>query len=355
MRITVIGAGPAGSVAAILLARRGACVTLVEQSTFPRDKVCGECVSSVGLAVLARHGLFDALQTVGVTLTHTRLVGADQLTTTQLPKEMLGITRRAMDVILLQSARDAGVMILQPARVEAIDAKSVAVRMLSDNRTTTLASDYVVVADGRGTGLGNRPPLTGDMGIKCHYESIAAPAHTITLYSTNGTYGGVAPVEGERWNVAFSVPAERLKHAGGDVGRVFEEMIRANPVMSREFSGARRTGEWLAAPLPRYGVRRDWPQNVIPVGNAAAAIEPIGGEGMGMAIASAELCAQAICDDDVAGLRARYESLWGSRVWSCRAGAVAMSNRYASDFLVGLSELPSVARMGFGLVGKFSK
>jgi len=51
---TVIGAGPAGSTAAMLLARAGWSVTLVEQHRFPRDKVCGECLSALGIDVLTR-------------------------------------------------------------------------------------------------------------------------------------------------------------------------------------------------------------------------------------------------------------------------------------------------------------
>ena len=57
--VTIIGAGPAGSTAAILLARAGWDVTLVEQSRFPRDKVCGECLSALGFDVLERLGLVD--------------------------------------------------------------------------------------------------------------------------------------------------------------------------------------------------------------------------------------------------------------------------------------------------------
>src|SRR5262245_33483446 len=55
----IIGAGPAGTVAGIILARGGWRVTLVEQHRFPRDKVCGECLSALGIDVLARLGSKD--------------------------------------------------------------------------------------------------------------------------------------------------------------------------------------------------------------------------------------------------------------------------------------------------------
>ena len=61
----IIGAGPAGSMAALLLARAGLPVTLVEQSQFPRDKVCGECISADGWDVLDRAGLTGELIDAG--------------------------------------------------------------------------------------------------------------------------------------------------------------------------------------------------------------------------------------------------------------------------------------------------
>jgi flavin-dependent dehydrogenase len=112
-------------------------------------------------------------------------------------------------------------------------------------------------------------------------------------------------------------------------------------------------GEWLAAPLPRYRVRTDWPTNVIPVGNAAAAIEPIGGEGMGLAMRSAELAAEAITGGGRAGLANRYRTLWRVRAPACRAAAVALSSPRVSDGVLSmLTAAPSLMTLGMRAVGK---
>src|SRR5882724_12300454 len=72
--VTIIGAGPAGSAAALMLARRGWSVTLIEQHRFPRDKVCGECLSALGIEVATRLGFATALKNLGaVELTRTIL------------------------------------------------------------------------------------------------------------------------------------------------------------------------------------------------------------------------------------------------------------------------------------------
>src|SRR5204863_150519 len=79
---------------------------------------------------------------------------------------------------------------------------------------------------------------------------------------------------------------------------------------------------WLASPLPRFAVRRHWPQNVIPLGNAAAALEPIGGEGMGLALRSAEVVAEGLLMGwPVEAMVKRLPSLWRARALACRAAA----------------------------------
>src|SRR5580765_3430038 len=96
-KIGVIGAGPAGCTAAILLARSGFQVTLVEQHRFPRDKVCGECVSALGIDVLERLGLARDVQRLGARrLTRSSIHCSDgQSAELQLPRPMWGISRLA--------------------------------------------------------------------------------------------------------------------------------------------------------------------------------------------------------------------------------------------------------------------
>ena len=121
-------------------------------------------------------------------------------------------------------------------------------------------------------------------GLKRISLDVAAPPGTIGLFGVRGHYGGVAPIEGGRFNAAFSIPAANLDSAAGDLDRLFEGMVQENRCLPASSCGRRRIGPWLAAPLPRFPVADHWPPRVIPLGNAAAALEPIGGEGMGLAL-----------------------------------------------------------------------
>src|SRR4028118_599181 len=104
---TVIGGGPAGSAAAVLRARAGWAVTLVEQHRFPRDKVCGECVSALGFDVLTRLGLRESFLSLGaISLAFSTLhAPSGGLARLALPRPMYGLSRRAMDPLLLDAAR----------------------------------------------------------------------------------------------------------------------------------------------------------------------------------------------------------------------------------------------------------
>ncbi|WP_428938684.1 NAD(P)/FAD-dependent oxidoreductase [Fontivita pretiosa] len=324
--VAVIGAGPAGSVSALLLARSGIDVTLIEQHRFPRDKVCGECLSTLGIDVLSRLRLLADLQHLAPrSLRRVMLFPPDARSIElALPRPMLGVSRRALDHLLLQAARDAGARIVQPARCESL--KPLRLRTLDDNRTKTLHADLIVLANGRG-----QP--SGDFGVKAHFIGVNAPPDTIALFGVQGHYGGIAPIEADRWNLAFSVPAARIRHFAHNYDRLLQTIMLENRHLGRWMSGARRTSDWLVSPLPRSAVRDDWSDRVIPVGNAAAAIEPIGGEGIGLAMRSAELAAgnilAAVQGDhrvDVQQLRSEYRKLWGWRGPVCRGAAIAISN-----------------------------
>src|SRR5204863_4873107 len=97
-----------------------------------------------------------------------------------------------------------------------------------------------------------------------------------------------------------------------------------------------------------------WPEGVIPIGNAAAALEPIGGEGMGLAMRSAEIVAEELLntagDYDAARLRRRMKALWEVRRFTCRAGGMMLSSPRVAKLMTRVARpLGSVA---LRLVGK---
>jgi flavin-dependent dehydrogenase len=343
----IIGAGPAGSLAALLLARAGWSATLVEQHRFPRDKVCGECLSALGIEVLRRHGLLSGILARGAVALHRAILHSSDgsSATIELPRQMLGVSRQQLDDYLLSKARSAGITVLHPARCEAIDvndqAAKLSIRDLESNRLMTLSTPWAIIADGKGTLARRASTATGDFGIKSHWQDVDSPRDCIELFGCRGCYGGLAPIEEGRWNAAFSAPAGRLYEHKGNLDVLFAEFMQENPMLRRKLARATQSAPWLASPLPRFGVNVHGKRRLIPIGNAAAAIEPIGGEGMGLALRSAELAAEALVsgggiDVDTFSLRTRFKRLWRAPAMAYRAGAIVASSRRLSCAVVPL-------------------
>lgn len=360
--VTIIGAGPAGSAAAILLARWGWAVTLIEQHRFPRDKVCGECLSALGIEVLGRMGLIDEMKRLNPTVLKHAAIHTPAGVSTVVPmrRPMWGLSRHAFDQFLLDAAREAGAKILQPARCESIEpgpSVVVRVRALPSNEIRTLRAQHLIVADGKSGLFGTAPPRTNDFGIKAHFVKVDGPRDTIELFGCEGLYGGLAAIESERWNAAFSVPAWRLRRHRGNLSAVFGEIMTENPILARRLASARQNDEWLAAPLPRFSVRSAWPAGIVPVGNAAAALEPIGGEGMGLALASAEYAVALLTGAQTASgvhvLGEKYRRLWRVRRPACRVVAQVVSRpELATKLTPMLRYLPFSSQVALKLLGK---
>jgi flavin-dependent dehydrogenase len=352
-------------VAALLLARAGVRTILVEQHRFPRDKVCGECLSATGIGVLDAIGLRDRIESAARpallrrALLHPAGGGSLELS---LPRPIWGITRSALDTHLLNAV--VGVNILQPARCEAIRCTSTGVvatvRNLSNGAVEQIAVDLVILADGKAALLSPKPVATGDLGVQSHWQRVSGPIDAIELFGVEGHYGGIAPVNGGMWNVSFSVPASIVRRFAGDFDAMFGSFIAQNAALRERLRLARRSGAWHASPLPRFAVSDRWPAGMIPVGNAAAAVEPIGGEGMGLAMRSAQLAVEAILDahrcgrqPDTMALRRAYRGLWDSRRLACRAIARVLSNSSLATAAVALAHgSPALPRLAMRLIGK---
>ena len=105
----------------------------------------------------------------------------------------------------------------------------------------------------------------------------------------------------------------------------------------------------MAAPLPRFGVSSDWPSGVIPIGNAAAALEPIGGEGMGLALRSAEMAAEAILTElplraVQRKLQKQFAALWRWRSLLWRAVAMMVSRPVLCEMMVDVMNVTNAGQ-----------
>lgn len=321
----IIGGGLAGCSTALQLARRGYEVLLAEQSSYPRQKLCGEFLSPEAQSSFRRLGLLDAVHEVGASpIDRTRLTAPNGTSTEHvLPNDALGLSRFQLDHLLFQRACAAGADGRPGTRVTGVQGS------LNDGYTVEIGTDttearLVFGAYGRRTRLDRRlgrpflEQTTPYVAFKAHYAGPSAPdlQRTIELHSAPGGYCGLSPVEDDRINVCWIGRTDALQAAGGTPLAMLEENLRQNPVLDDRLQGLTRVSDQFKAvsQVPLMPKSR-FADGVCMIGDAAGMIAPLCGDGMAMALQTADLVsplASEFLDDhrSAASFRSGYEEGW---------------------------------------------
>ena len=327
----VVGAGPAGSGAAAALAQRGHRVLLVEQNWLPRHKVCGEFLSPEAQSSLAALGLYAAVGREDlIALRHAELFAPDGRSLRRpLPGAAWGLSRYTLDAALAHTAVRRGVTLSTGTTVPrtrfAQGIYTVTLRYGMHTRQVTART--VLLAAGRHSRAALNPTgapepsahrrgrLRRAVGVKRHYVELNMPPQ-VSLFLFDGGYAGINPVEGGRANVCMLVEEKFLRAAGGSVDALFDAAQTANPALADYLAGAvplLNTTRTVAA-VDTESPARPW-QGLPRLGDAAIMMPPLCGDGMAMALRSAELCvagADAYLRDrcTLAEWEAEYTSAW---------------------------------------------
>jgi flavin-dependent dehydrogenase len=280
----IVGGGPAGAASAITLARGGAMPILVERSPGERDVVCGGFLGWDAIAALKRLGLDPAA--LGARAIHRlRLVAGRRIVETELPRPAAGLSRRRLDAALLHLAEEAGAAVLRGRAVRALEGDDV---RLDDG--TEMAADALFLATGkhelrgaaRATGrrklsVGLRAALPADPALA------AALAGTVELHLYQGGYAGLLVQEDGAVNLCLSVARDRMADAAAPHA-LFEELVREAPLLGERVGTP--PGQWEAIAGVPYGWRARGGDGLYRVGDQAAVIASLAGDGIALALVS---------------------------------------------------------------------
>ncbi|HTJ26140.1 MAG TPA: NAD(P)/FAD-dependent oxidoreductase [Candidatus Limnocylindria bacterium] len=330
--VVVVGAGPAGSATALLLARAGRDVRIVERARFPRRKVCGEYLNGGTVAALDRLGLLSAVQAVSSPLRGVRLVApAVAPVALAFPGLALACAREVLDALLLDAALAAGAS-LERGRVEELlfaDGRCAGVRLRDEDGAPRERRARVVVgADGIGSvvarklGLASAPRRGGRFAIGGHYGGFTGLDEHVEMYVGGGAYFALNPLDPQRANVMVVVGKDRLARWSADVDEGVGGAAASLGRGVRSFADAVRLGPRVSVGPLAHAVRRAVAPGALLVGDAAGFLDPFTGQGIFLALTGAERAAAAIVGDahgDYARWRAR-DLAWRRRV----AAAVAL-------------------------------
>lgn len=307
--VVVAGAGPAGTVAATILARAGARVLIVDRARFPRDKLCGDSINPGTLRVLRRLDLARTIEQHGLRIDGMRVCGPSAVqVAARYPESSPGCTvlRRDLDWWLLQEAIRAGaqfedgVTVRRPRMLSshAGDARVAGVIVTSRTRGEVPVSARVTIAaDGRrstlafGLHLARHPTRPRRWAVGAYFEGGICTDRMGEMHIRPGEYVGVAPLPGQVTNVcAVGTPAS-LKHLN-DPERALRSAIGRHDALRDRIAGARlATRPVVLGPLAVES-RAAGMRGLLLAGDAAGFVDPMTGDGLQFAVRGGELAAE---------------------------------------------------------------
>lgn len=332
----VIGAGPAGSIAARQLALRGTKVLLVDKAAFPRPKVCGCCINDHALSTLRSVGLLARiLKLDAVPLRMMRL--ATPSAHADVPLEAgVCLSRGAFDQSLVEAACEVGAVFLPSTEAVVGDETHDGwdIRLGSD----AVQARVVVVAAGlRPQSI--RDPDEAEPGSRIGAGTLvdAAPdfyrRHVVHMACGAEGYVGIVQLEDGRWNIAAALDRDAVRRASGP-GSLATQVV--DQVGWPAIPGLEKS-EWRGTVTLTRHPRRVWNRRMFLVGDAAGYVEPFTGEGIAWALASGAACVpwalRAIdrWDDELGeGWARMHQRLIGDRQRLCRTASRVLRSPFWS-------------------------
>jgi flavin-dependent dehydrogenase len=308
--VIIAGAGPAGSSAAIHLARNNQRVLLVEQKKFPRAKLCGEFISPECRRHFDILGVADAMTNSDpASITETVFYSARGHHVT-IPsswfggRPALGLSRAVMDDVLLKQAQACGVEVIEGATITEpiLDnniVRGITLKINGDEQHHT--APLTIDATGRARILtrklhaGERKSKAKLIAFKAHLRNTRVASGACEIYFYRDGYGGLSSIEGDVSNLCFIISAEQVKRHHSNPDLVMRELVMKNYRAAYTLEHAQPASEWLSASWERFGRQQPSPaKGLLAIGDAAAFIDPFTGSGMLLAFESGELVANVI-------------------------------------------------------------
>lgn len=349
--VLIVGAGPAGTAAARVLAAAGRSVTVIDRAVFPRDKCCGDGLTTLALRELETLD-FDPRAVPSWTTVDAAWVRSPSGREVCLPLEGAGqfaavTPRLELDNALLEHARAAGANVLDGHGFVQVERQTDEWITFEADGIGTVRARYVIAADGmwspvrKALGVG-QPGYLGEWhGFRQYATNVTGPAKDrLYVWFEPDLLPGYAwsfPLPDGRTNVGFGLlrSGKRKVH---DMKSIWPELLQRPHIRAALGPDAQMEGRHTAWPIPaRVDSAVLTSGRVLFVGDAATATDALTGEGIGQALLTGRLAAEAIIATgglDAAATRRHYEAQVGEHLFADHRMSIVLgrvlSNEWAS-------------------------
>ncbi len=313
----IVGAGPAGAIAAMYLAKAGKNILLIDKAAFPRDKICGDAQGRKAAAILKELGIYEGytklpgqkIYGIVISSPNGKVVDLD-VEDRKNPAPGYCHKRQIFDNYLFESATKTFKVKFRVFNVMDVLVENGAVAGLvgknENSQDETLRAKLVLGCDGansivaRKFGLNKNPSEHFIVATRGYYTGVTGLNDRIEIHMIKDLIPGyfwVFPLENGEANVGLGMIVKDKVEKSVNLVEAQNKVIAENPLFKERFKNSKLQGQILAWNLPVASYHKKcYGNGFLLLGDAASLIDPLSGEGVGNAMISGRVAAQVVAE-----------------------------------------------------------
>jgi len=350
--LIIIGAGPAGSAAALYAKKYGLKTLLLEKSSYPKDKICGDAISGKSMGVLSDLGLLEDVQKLPGSIIDSFGFGSPNGKMIEIPigdkkrreqPKGLVIQRKIFDEFLFNKAKQAASKTIEAFTVFDIIVENETVcgvigKDKMSDKEIRFYGKIIIGADGfqsiigRKTGIYLHDPKHWVVALRQYYKDVKSKSGVIEIHFVDEIIPGyfwIFPMNDGIVNVGIGMLHEAIKKNNINLKEAMDLIIKKNPLFRDRFTDAQPMEEPKGWNLPVASIRRKITGNgFMLLGDAAGLIDPFSGEGIGNALFSAKIAIeQAVSAIKSGNFSDKNLMMYEENLWNKVGGELRLSSK----------------------------